>query len=194
MKDPKISIEASELLSDNHYLLKKYRFLYELGEIKEVQTREVYDRGNGASVLLYNREFRSVVLIRQFRLPTYLNKNESGMLIEACAGLMDEDDPAATVIREAREETGYHIDKVEKAFETYMSPGAVTEILYLFIAEYTKDMKKSQGGGLDEEHEHIDILEMPFDQALNMVANGEIRDAKTIMLLQYLQLRNIMDQ
>ncbi|NMH27931.1 NUDIX domain-containing protein [Flavobacterium silvaticum] len=193
MKDPKITIERSDLLSDNHYILKKYRFKYELGDINETQTREVYDRGNGASVLLYNRDYNSVILIRQFRLPTYLNGNKSGMLIEACAGLMDEDDPAKTVIREAEEETGYHIDKVTKAYECYMSPGAVTEILYLFVAEYTKEMKQSAGGGLDAEHEHIDIIEMPFDEAMAKIASGEICDAKTVMLLQYLKLNGLMD-
>lgn len=189
MNNPKISITKNELLSDNHYILRRYTLEYSQdGEAAVEQQREVYDRGNGAVVLLYNKIHKTVVLIRQFRLPTYLNGNNSGMLIEACAGLVDEADPAATVVREAREETGYHISKVHKAFEAYMSPGAVTEILYCFVAEYTKEMKLSAGGGLEEEHENIDIIEMPFDEAIGKVASGEIRDAKTIMLLQYLQL------
>lgn len=192
MNTPKITILEEKILSDNHYLLKKYKYEYQTDSVNEQQNREVYDRGNGASVLLYNREFKTVVLIEQFRLPTFLNGNKTGMLIEACAGMMDEDDPAATVIREAEEETGYHIEKVEKAFATYMSPGAVTEILHLFIAEYTRDMKKSAGGGLEEEHEHIETLEIPFDQALEMVADGKIQDAKTIMLLQHLRIKGIL--
>lgn len=192
MNTPKITILEEKILSDNHYLLKKYKYEYQTDSVNEQQNREVYDRGNGASVLLYNREFKTVVLIEQFRLPTFLNGNKTGMLIEACAGMMDEDDPAATVIREAEEETGYHIEKVEKAFATYMSPGAVTEILHLFIAEYTRDMKKSAGGGLEEEHEHIETLEIPFGQALEMVADGKIQDAKTIMLLQHLRIKGIL--
>lgn len=192
MNTPKITILEEKILSDNHYLLKKYKYEYQTDSVNEQQNREVYDRGNGASVLLYNREFKTVVLIEQFRLPTFLNGNKTGMLIEACAGMMDEDDPAATVIREAEEETGYHIEKVEKAFATYMSPGAVTEILHLFIAEYTRDMKKSAGGGLEEEHEYIETLEIPFNQALEMVADGRIQDAKTIMLLQHLRIKGIL--
>jgi nudix-type nucleoside diphosphatase (YffH/AdpP family) len=194
MTDPKITITKKELLSDNHYFLRKYTLEYSKGgEAPEEQNREVYDRGNGATVLLYNKQYKTVVLIRQFRLPTYLNGNATGMMIEACAGLIDETDPAATVIREAKEETGYHIGKVTKAFEVYMSPGAVTEILYCFVAEYSKEMKLSEGGGLAEEHEHIDILEMPFSEALDKIASGEICDAKTIMLLQYAQIHKLLE-
>lgn len=193
MTNPKINITRNELLSDNHYILRRYTLEYAKGdEVPEEQRREVYDRGNGATVLLYNKEQKTVVLIRQFRLPTYLNGNSSGMMIEACAGLIDEADPAATVIREAREETGYHIGKVTKAFATYMSPGSVTEILHCFVAEYTKEMKLSEGGGLAEEHENIDIIEMPFDEALDMVRTGEICDAKTVMLLQYAQINQLV--
>ena len=192
MANPEIKITDKKLLSDNHYLLQKYTLDYTFDGKTESQSREVYDRGNGATVLLYNKEYGTVVLIRQFRLPTFLNQNPTGMVIEACAGLVDENNPDDTVRREAIEETGYHIEKVHKAFSAYMSPGAVTEILHCYVAEYDKDMKKSEGGGLANEHEHIQILEMPFQQALDMIASGEIVDAKTIMLLQYAQINNLV--
>lgn len=192
MNTPKISEIKENVLSNRYYKFSDFEFNYDNGEVQETQRREVFDRGNGAAVLLYNRNKNTVILIEQFRLPTYLNGNETGMLIEACAGTMDEDNPEMTVIREAQEETGYHIDQVEKAFETYMSPGAVTEILYLYIASYSDDMKKSKGGGLDSEHEHIDTLEVDFQTALSWVKSGKIKDAKTILLLQFLQLKGIM--
>lgn len=194
MDDPKIDIKEKKLLSDNHYHLHRVTFDYEKPDgSKQEQTREVYDRGNGAGILLYNVANRTVVLTRQFRLPTYLNGNPTGMMIETCAGLLEEDDPAETIRREAIEETGYHVTDVRKVYETYMSPGAVTEILYLFIGEYSPEMKQSEGGGLASEHENIEVLEMPFQKALELVENGEIRDAKTILLLQYAELKKIFD-
>jgi len=182
--NPKIQITKTELLSDNWYLLNKvtYEFTPENGE-PEIQRREVYDRGNGAAILLYNKEKQTVILTRQFRLPTFLNGNESGMMIEVCAGLLDEKNPEDCIKRETEEETGYRIQDVKKVFEAYMSPGAVTEILYFFTAEYQPEMKVSDGGGLATEHEYIEVLELDFNQAMTMVYNGEIRDAKTIMLL-----------
>src|SRR4029077_18447954 len=132
------------------------------GEWKK-QTREAYDRGNGATILLYNKANKSVILTRQFRLPSFINGNESGMLIEACAGLLDKDNAEDCIKRETEEETGYKISSVRKIFEAYMSPGSVTEILYFFVAEYTKDMKVNEGGGVDHEQENIEVLEMPFD-------------------------------
>jgi nudix-type nucleoside diphosphatase (YffH/AdpP family) len=182
--NPKIEITKTELLSDNWYLLNKvtYNFTPENGE-PEVQRREVYDRGNGAAILLYNKEKQTVILTRQFRLPTFLNGNESGMMIEVCAGLLDEKNPQDCIKRETEEETGYRIHEVKKVFEAYMSPGAVTEILYFFTAEYQPEMKVSDGGGLATEHEYIEVMELPFDHAMKMVYNGEIKDAKTIMLL-----------
>ena len=182
--NPKIEITKTELLSDNWYLLNKvtYNFTPENGE-PEVQRREVYDRGNGAAILLYNKEKQTVILTRQFRLPTFLNGNESGMMIEVCAGLLDEKNPEDCIKRETEEETGYRIHEVKKVFEAYMSPGAVTEILYFFTAEYQPEMKVSDGGGLATEHEYIEVMELPFEQAMTMVYNGEIKDAKTIMLL-----------
>ena len=158
----------------------------------DTQKREVYDRGNGAAILLYNIHKRTVVLTRQFRLPTYMNGNPTGMLTEVCAGLLDEDDPVACIIRETEEETGYRLSSVRKVFESYMSPGAVTEILYFFVGEYDVSMKVSSGGGLDQEHEEIDVIEIPFEQAYLMIETGEIKDAKTIMLLQYAKINQLI--
>lgn len=189
MKNPKITIQKTELLSDNWYILNKVTFDYNKeSDDPETQVREVYDRGNGAVILLYNIAKKTVVLTRQFRIPTYLNGNTSGMLIEACAGMLDEDNPIDCIIRETEEETGYRISSVKKVFQSYMSPGAVTEILHFFIGEYQPEMKVSEGGGLAEEHENIEVLEYPFNEAYQMIASGEITDAKTIMLLQYAKI------
>jgi GDP-mannose pyrophosphatase NudK len=189
MKNPKITIQKTELLSDNWYLLNKVTFDYEMdAQVSETQVREVYDRGNGAVILLYNSIQKTVVLTRQFRLPTYLNGNSSGMVIEACAGLLDTENPEECIIRETEEETGYRLSSVKKVFQSYMSPGSVTEILHFFIGEYHSDMKVSDGGGLAEEHENIEVLEYPFNEVYQMIASGEITDAKTIMLLQYAKI------
>lgn len=188
-----IKITAKELLSDNWYVLHKYTYETELPDGKiESQTREVYDRGNGATILLYNKAQNTVILTRQFRLPTYVNGNDSGMMIEACAGLLDKDSPEDCIRKETEEETGYQISNVQKVYEVYMSPGSVTEILYFFIAEYTPDMKVSEGGGLAHEQENIEVLEINFQEALNGIKTGEIKDAKTIMLLQHLLIEGIM--
>lgn len=158
----------------------------------QTQVREAYDRGNGATILLYNRETRNIILTRQFRLPTFINGNETGMMIEACAGLLDRDNLEDCIRRETEEETGYQVKDVRKIFEAYMSPGSVTEILHFFIAEYSREMKVAEGGGLEHEQENIEVLEMGIDEAMAMVENGGIRDAKTIMLLQYVKLRQIL--
>ena len=193
MKNPEIKIQQTELLSDNWYILNKVSFDYLRKDGSWVnQKREVYDRGNGAGILLYNKEQNTVILTRQFRLPSYLNGNPSGMMIEVCAGLLDADQPEECIIRETEEETGYRIKSVKKIMETYMSPGAVTEILYLFVGEYDSTMKVSEGGGLEHEHEEIDVIEWPFEKAYNMIATGEIRDAKTILLLQYAKINNLV--
>ncbi|WP_339700578.1 GDP-mannose pyrophosphatase NudK [Algoriphagus aquimarinus] len=188
-----IKLLKTEVLSDNWYTLRKitYGYTKKSGEVI-TQTREVYDRGNGATILLYNQQQKTVILIRQFRLPTYTNGNETGMMIEACAGLLDKDNAEDCIRRETEEETGYVVKDVKKVFEAYMSPGSVTEILYFFIAAYSKDMKVSEGGGVDHEEENIEVLEMPFDEALEMVSTGEIKDAKTIMLIQHLRLQGIL--
>ena len=191
--DPQINIIKKEILSDNWYVLNKITFDYikSNGEVQR-QEREAYDRGNGSTILLYNKAQGTVVLTRQFRMPTYLNGNESGMMIEACAGLLEEDNAEDCIRKETEEETGYKIKDVKKVFEAYMSPGSVTEILYCFVAEYEKDMKVNEGGGTDEE-EDIQVLEIPFEQALAQIASGEINDAKTIMLLQYAQIHKLLD-
>lgn len=188
-----IKITESKVLSDNWYILRKitYEYLKKDGTIMS-QSREAYDRGNGATILLYNREQKTIILTRQFRLPTFVNGNESGMMIEACAGLLDKDNAEDCIRRETEEETGYKITDVRKIFEAYMSPGSVTEILYFFIAEYSKEMKVSEGGGLEQEEENIEVLELAITEAIKMIDNGEIKDAKTIMLLQYIKLHNIL--
>jgi nudix-type nucleoside diphosphatase (YffH/AdpP family) len=188
-----IKILQTEILSDNWYTLKKVTYEYVKANGQSmVQSREAYDRGNGAVILLYNKENRSVILTRQFRLPTFINGNKTGMLIEACAGLLDKDDPEACIRRETEEETGYKVHDVQKVFEAYMSPGSVTEILYFFVARYTPMMKITDGGGMEHEEENIEVLEMSIDSAKDMMKNGEIRDAKTIMLLQYALLNNLL--
>ncbi|MBW5446428.1 GDP-mannose pyrophosphatase NudK [Cohnella sp. CFH 77786] len=192
--NPKIRIVNEEILSDNWYVLKKITYMSEAKDGSWVsQSRESYDRGNGATILLYNRERQTVILTRQFRIPTYLNGNESGMLIEACAGLLDKESAEDSIRREAEEETGYRVDNVRKIGEAYMSPGSVTEILHFFVAEYTPAMKVGEGGGVEDEQEHIEVLEYPLQQALKMIENGEIKDAKTIMLLQYALLSRLLD-
>nr|WP_315150329.1 GDP-mannose pyrophosphatase NudK [uncultured Flavobacterium sp.] len=193
MDNPKYKIQKTELLSDNWYLLNKVTVDYQKKDNTwDTQIREVYDRGNGAAILLYNSSKETVILTKQFRLPTYLNGNKSGLMIEVCAGLLDEDDPVTCIIRETEEETGYRIHSVKKIMEAYMSPGAITEILHLFIAEYNSSMKVSAGGGLAHEQEEIDVIEIPFAQAYVMIESGEIKDAKTIMLLQYAKIHNLI--
>jgi len=190
---PEVKIIEEKVLSDNWYVLKKITFDLKTrsGEWQR-QSREAYDRGNGAVILLYNTDLKTVILTRQFRMPTYVNGNATGMLIEACAGLLDKDNAEDCIRRETEEETGYKIREVKKVFEAYMSPGSVTEILYFFTAEYSKDMKVSEGGGHEDEQENIEVLEIPFTKALEMIRMGEIKDGKTIMLLQHLQINNIL--
>src|SRR5882757_7297553 len=188
-----IKIIKEELLSDNWYTLKKYTYeILKPDGIRQIQTREVYDRGNGAVILLYNQEFKTVILTRQFRLPSFVNGNTKGVLIEACAGLLDHDNPEEAIKRETEEETGYRIKDVRKIFDSYMSPGSVSEILYFFIAEYTQSMKVHEGGGIEHEQEDIEVIETGFDQAIAMIETGEIKDAKTIMLLQYMKIKQIL--
>ncbi|AYL94980.1 GDP-mannose pyrophosphatase NudK [Mucilaginibacter celer] len=188
-----ITILKTEILANFRYILRKITYEATRSDgTTSVQEREAYDRGNGATVLLYNKAQQTVVLIKQFRLPTLLNGNPSGMLIESCAGLLDKDNPEECIKREIEEETGYKIDEVKKVMEVYMSPGSVTEILYFFVAEYHKDLKLYDGGGLEEENEDIEVLELPFKDALEMVKTGEIKDAKTIMLLQYAEINRLI--
>lgn len=188
-----IKILDTTILSDNWYILKKitYEYLKRDGS-SQIQTREAYDRGNGATILLYNKSRKTVILTRQFRMPTYINGNSSGMLIETCAGLLDKDNPEDCIRRETEEETGYKVTDVRKVYEAYMSPGSVTEMLHFFIAEYAANMKIHDGGGVEHEEENIEVLELDIQKAMEMIDKGEIKDGKTIMLLQYIRLHNIL--
>ena len=193
MENGNVKILKNEVLSDNWYVLRKLTFQYRLKDGSWLQQiREAYDRGNGATILLYNKTQKTVILTRQFRLPTFINGNPEGMLIETCAGLLDKDNPEECIRRETEEETGYKITDVRKIFQLYMSPGSVTEILYFFIAEYSSDMKVNGGGGSEHEQENIEVLELPFADAVNMIETGEIQDAKTVILLQYCKLHALM--
>lgn len=183
-----------ELLSDNWYSLNRVTFEYQREDgTWETQVRESYDRGNGAVILLYNKNKSTVVLTQQFRMPTYLNGNANGMMIEACAGILEKGNAEETIKIEVEEETGYKIDKVEKVFESYMSPGSVQEILYFFVGAYEDKMKIGEGGGSSDETENIEVLEMTFEEAMQLFDQGKIRDAKTIMLLQWAQINGLFD-
>ena len=185
---PHVRHVRETLLSDNWYTLKKYTFeLLRRDGCWQEQSREAYDRGNGAVILLYNREKRTVVLTRQFRFPVFTHGHD-GYLIEAAAGLLDNASPEARIVAEAEEETGFRVTRVEPVFTVFMSPGSVTEKLYFFIAEYQADDRRGDGGGLAAEGEDIEVLEWPLTRALQAIRDGEIMDAKTIMLLQHLAL------
>lgn len=189
-----VRIKEEKILSENNYVLKKINFdLQKSDGSWDNQDREIYDRGNAVTVLLYNKEARTVILTRQFRLATYLNGNPEGTLIETCAGLLEEGENAdETVKREIEEETGYALTDVQKVYEAYTSAGVLTERLYLYVAPYTKEQRTGKGGGLEEEGEEVQVLEMPFDEAVVMMERGEIKDAKTIILLQYAKLKQLL--
>ncbi len=189
----RVRVTNKELLAESWGKLTRWSFdLQRRSGDWQSQIRETYDRGDGAATLLYNPEKATVVLIRQFRFPAYFNK-ESGYLLEVCAGKLDGDDPLTCAKKEAEEETGYRVSDVRVAFpKTYMSPGSVTERLWLFVARYDAVDKVSDGGGHVDEGEDIEVLELPFAQALEMVQSGEIRDGKTIMLLQYAALKRLI--
>ena len=184
----RVRVQKIETLSNDWYLLQKTTFDYlrSNGEW-QTQRRETYDRGNGATILLYHPMQRTVILTRQFRYPVFVN-GYAELLIEAPAGLLDESSPEVRIKVETEEETGYCVQQVRKVFEAYMSPGSVTEKLYFFVAEYDPASRAGSGGGLRDEGEDIEVLELPFDQAFAMIEQGAIVDAKTIMLLQYAQL------
>ena len=184
----RIRIHQTRLLSDNWYVLKTTRFDWKRRDgVWQTQEREHYDRGNGAVLLPYNPAARTVLLVRQFRLPAYLNGYDD-LLIEAAAGLLDDAQPEVRIRAEVEEELGYRLGAVRKVFEAFMSPGSVTEILHFFVAEYDASMRIGDGGGHADEGEDIEVLEPTVDEALAMIADGRIRDAKTIMLLQHLAL------
>lgn len=184
----RIRVKSVRLLSSEHYVLKAVTFDYRHsnGEWQTLR-REVFDRGHAAALLPYNPSTRTVVLVRQFRLPAYLSGHDD-LMVEAAAGMLDDETPERRIRAEAEEETGYRLQHVRKVFEAFMSPGAVTEKLHFFVAEYDPSMRVSSGGGIADEGEDIEVLELPIDQALAMIADGRIVDAKTIMLLQYAAL------
>lgn len=184
----RVRFVSEQVLSDDWYLLRKLTFDYQRRDGSwQRQSREVYDRGNGAVILLYNIARRRVLLTRQFRMPAYVNGCKEGLLIEACAGLLDGDDPAACIRREAEEETGFRVRAPRQVLEAYMSPGSVTERLHFFVAEYEDRDRVSAGGGHADEGEEIETIELALDEAMRMIDSGAIQDGKTIMLLQYMQ-------
>ncbi|MDO9274330.1 MAG: NUDIX domain-containing protein [Lutibacter sp.] len=192
MSNPKVKIIGIKNLSNANYKLDKVDFEFQTNSGSwQAQSRECYDRGDGAAILLYNPAKKTVILTKQFRMPSYLNGNATGMMIEVCAGMLDEDNPESCIIKEVKEETGFKIYNPKKIFELYSTPGAVTEKIHYFTAEYNDGMKISAGGGLEEEHEDIEVLEINFETALTMVSKGEINDAKTVVLLQYAKLNNL---
>lgn len=193
MKNPNIKNIKREVLSDNWYTLNKYTFDYqkEDGSL-EKQEREAYNCGDAAAILIYNSENDTLVLTKQFRMPVYQNEGNIGMMIEVCAGLLDGDTPEDCARKEALEETGYKLDKIEKVFEAYMIPGSVMQKVHFFTAKCTNDMRVASGGGAENETENIEVLEYPMAKAISMIASGEIKDAKTILLLQYAQIHGLV--
>ena len=183
-----------KLLSDNYYILNRITFDYLMPNGQWVnQMREVYDRGDGAGILLYNKKRKTVILTRQFRMPTFMNDNKDGLLVEITAGMLDKDNPEACIIRETEEEVGYRLKEVKKVYEAYSSPGVMTEKMHFFVGEYSEDMKANEGGGLDSEHEDIEVLELPFEMAIEMLNTGKIEDTRTIVLLQYAQIHKLLE-
>lgn len=184
----RVRVESVDVLSDDWYLLKKTTFSFLRSDGRwQRQSRETYDRGNGATILLYEPERRTVILIRQFRYPAFVNGHDD-LLIETPAGLLDAADPETRIRAEAEEETGIRVREVRPIFDAFMSPGSVTERLHFFVGEYRGSDQVSLGGGNEAEGEDISVLEVDIDEAITMIGTGEIRDGKTIMLLQYAAL------
>lgn len=193
MSNKKVKINSIKNLSNNFYVLDKINFDYKTKDgTWQNQNRESYNRGDGAAILLYNSTKNTVILTKQFRMPSFLNGNKTGMMIEVCAGLLDKNDPITCIKNEAEEETGYQVLNPKKVFEIYSTPGAVTEKIHYFTAEVNESMKISEGGGLESETEEIEVLEITFAKALNMMYSGEIQDAKTIILLQHAKINNLL--
>lgn len=194
MKHKQIKNIDITVLSDGFCNLNKVTFDYLMSNGDWVNTiREVFDRGHGAAILLYNKVKQTVILTKQFRMPTYLHDNKDGFLVEVPAGMLDNDDPEACIIRETEEEVGYRLKSVKKVYEAYLSPGIMTEKMHFFIGEYLEDMRVGEGGGLPTENEDIEVLEIPFKKVVNMLNNGEIADAKTIVLLQYAIIHKVFN-
>jgi nudix-type nucleoside diphosphatase (YffH/AdpP family) len=194
VKNERIKNIEKVKLSDSWYTLNNYNFEYQKEDgTWETQRRESYDCGDGAAILLYNRERKTVVLTRQFRIPTYVNGNDDGMMVEVCAGLLDGVSPEECIKKEALEETGYKINTVQQVMSTFMCPGSVTQKLYLFLGEYDTHMKVEEGGGAEDETENIEVLECTFTKALDMISSGGIKDAKSIILLQHAALTGVFE-
>lgn len=189
--NPDVNITSIDVLSDSWYTLRRVNFDYRTRTGEWVkQQREAYDRGNGATVLLVDWQRRTVLLTKQFRIPAYLNDHPTGMLVEAPAGLLDGDDAESAIIREIEEETGYRVKTVRKLFDLFMSPGSVTERVVFFTSEYSPNDRVDGGGGVATEGEDIEVIEIGLDEAINQIGTGEIRDGKTVLLLQWAQLQN----
>ncbi|CAM2154642.1 GDP-mannose hydrolase [Pararobbsia alpina] len=188
----RVRIVQTEVLSDNWFVLKKvtFDFLRRDGTWQR-QSRETYDRGNGAAMLLCNPDTGNVVLTRQFRMPVFVNGHD-GMLVEAAAGLLDNATPDERIRVEVEEETGYRVRNVRKIFEAYMSPGSVTEKLHFYLGDYDTSLRVSDGGGVEDEGEDLEVIEIPLQTALERIESGDIVDGKTIMLLQYVALQSAM--
>lgn len=193
MEIPPIRNIRKEILSDQWSELSRFTYEYPIGEGKwEEQKREVYNRGHGAAIFLYDTSRNTVLLTRQFRMACYVNNKPDAMMLEVCAGVLDGESPADCIIREVLEETGYRLPGVRKVFESYMSPGSVTEVLHFFIGEYRPSMKVEEGGGAEDESENIEVLEYNFPSVLTLMEEGKIRDAKTLMLLQYARIHELL--
>ncbi|GAB7257355.1 NUDIX domain-containing protein [uncultured Polaribacter sp.] len=194
MSSSRVKNIEKTVLSDNYYTLFKFNFDYQKSDGTWVKPmREVYERGHGAGILLYNIQKQTVILIKQFRFPTFVHDNDDGFLVEIPAGLLDQDNPEQCIIRETEEEVGIRLKSVKKVYEGYSSPGVLTEKMHFFVAEYSDDMKVSEGGGLASENEDIEVLEIPFTEAIDMLNNGKIEDTRTIVLLQYAQIHNLLN-
>jgi len=189
-----VKIKDEKILSDEHYVLKRIEFdIQKKNGEWETQKREVFDHGNAVTVLLYNKETGNILFTRQFRIATYVNGNSDGMLLETPAGLLEEDEsPEDAMLREIKEETGYAVTAVEKVFEAYTSAGSLTERVYFYTAPYSQEQKVAKGGGLEEEGEELDVIELPLAKAIQMMESGDIVDAKTILLIQYAQLKKLV--
>jgi GDP-mannose pyrophosphatase NudK len=189
-----VKIIKEEVIHQEHTTLKRINFSLQKqnGEWEE-QRREVFSHGNAATVLLYNPDEKTILFTKQFRIATHLNGNTTGMLVETPAGLLEEGEaPEKTIIREIEEETGYRVEKVQKVYEAYSSGGAFTELIHFYVAPFGRHQKAAKGGGLEEEGEEIKVMEIPFEKAVQMMANGEIKDAKTILLLLHAQVKGLL--
>ena len=188
--NPDVVVREVELVASGWHVLRRTTFDYRRADGRwTTEARETYDRGNGATILLHDVARGTVLLTRQFRFPAYVNGHPDGMLVEAAAGLLDEDDPVTAIRREAAEELGVEVGELEHVFDVWMSPGSVTERLHFYAAAYTPAARTGTGGGVVAEGEDIEVVELPFGEALAMVHDGRIADAKTIMLLQWAALR-----